>query len=352
MKLKSVFSIIAPIIFFSLMLSCSTEKITSTQQIYNDGEYDTQFPSKEASEFISEIGKSIKLINSLVFYKLYSFDYSQAINPNNGINDATLRSAKSESNSNTSSSGTATIVAIGRDKILLLTTAHIINFRDTIYTYFSDSKGQPTNYIESVAIKQSQSIYIGEIGISELKVVLADEKKDIAFLEGVFDYKFINKNSVFSYKIGNSSELEWGDFVYVFGYPMHYQLLTRGIVSIVESSEDYFLVDVNVNRGSSGGIVLALRDGIPNFELVGMVSWVPAERKKILVPKTLYNNKTYQLDAQYRGDVFISELENVRYGITRVISIQSVIDLLEKNDGKLVKNDYDISSFKSLKGNN
>ena len=45
-----------------------------------------------------------------------------------------------------------------------------------------------------------------------------------------------------------------------------------------------FLVDAVFNRGYSGGIVLAIRDGVPNFELVGLVKSVPAEYEYVMKP--------------------------------------------------------------------
>ncbi len=333
-------------VLFLFTNSCS-DKLT-IREIYTDGEYDTQFPSEEASQFISEISRSIKLINSLAFYKQYRFKYSENIRIESIADPSILSKSFAASNFNKSSSGTATVVGLANNNILFLTNAHIVYFPDTLYTYYADENGEQSGRIESISIKESQTNYPAAVGINNLEIVLIDNKKDIAFVGGTIDNSYRNNLSVFSYTIGDSRELEWGDFVYVFGYPMHYKMLTRGIVSIPDDDENYFMVDVNVNRGSSGGIVLALRDGVPNFELVGIISWVPAERKNVLAPKALYNDKRYQVDAKYEGEMFISEIENVKYGIARVVSIQSVKSLLKENYETVLTEDYDLSAFKTI----
>ena len=46
-----------------------------------------------------------------------------------------------------------------------------------------------------------------------------------------------------------------------------------------------FMVDAMFSRGFSGGIVLAIRDGVPNFELVGMIKLVSAHSSFVLTPE-------------------------------------------------------------------
>ncbi|MCK7529466.1 MAG: hypothetical protein MZV64_73895 [Ignavibacteriales bacterium] len=53
-------------------------------------------------------------------------------------------------------------------------------------------------------------------------------------------------------------------------------MVTKAIVSNPSRDESgSFLVDAVVNNGMSGGLVLAIKDGVPNFEMVGMIQWVP-----------------------------------------------------------------------------
>jgi len=83
----------------------------------------------------------------------------------------------------------------------------------------------------------------------------------------------------FPYKIGNSDELQVGNFLYVIGNPMNYGINVReGIVSsmmapeaiaaILPRFENAFMISNGVNPGDSGTPVIAIRDG--QYELVGL----------------------------------------------------------------------------------
>ncbi len=83
----------------------------------------------------------------------------------------------------------------------------------------------------------------------------------------------------FPYNIGNSDELQVGNFLYIIGNPMNYGINVReGIVSsmvapeaiaaILPRFENAFMISNGVNPGDSGTPVIAIRDG--RFELVGL----------------------------------------------------------------------------------
>ncbi|MBN1301441.1 MAG: trypsin-like peptidase domain-containing protein [Melioribacteraceae bacterium] len=334
------------------MLSIISVRCTSDQyalrEMLSDGEYDSQFPSKEVSESIDKIGKSVTLVNCLAFYKRFSYNQKDRITYNDLKRETLLKRAKDVTSFNRSASGTATIIGLNDSGILFLTNAHIVSFEDTIITYFSNELGEKTQVIAAISIKESQTNYVAMAGIGDVEILILDKKRDVALLGAERNKTFSQLYSVFDYKPGDSKELKWGDFVYVLSYPMHYKMLTRGIVSIPEDEDDFFLVDINVNRGSSGGIVLALRDGVPNFELVGMVSWVPAEKQNVLVPKSLINDSRYQIEAKYKGEMIIGEVENVKYGIAKVVSIEAVKKVLRENRDLLIQSGYDYGAFAGI----
>jgi len=115
-------------------------------------------------------------------------------------------------------------------------------------------------------------------------------------------------------------------------------MITRAIVSTPNKDESgSFVLDAVVNRGSSGALVLAIKDGVPNFELVGIVQWVPEEEINILIPKKLKNNETYNPIVPYKGELFVKRNSSIRYGIANIISIEAVVDFLGKN--KLILNE-------------
>ena len=109
----------------------------------------------------------------------------------------------------------------------------------------------------------------------ELEEVVKGKEDDIAIFK-VPDGLHLN---CFPYKIGNSDELEVGNFIYVIGNPMNYGINVReGIVSsmmapeaiaaILPRFENAFMISNGVNPGDSGTPVIAIRDG--RYELVGL----------------------------------------------------------------------------------
>jgi len=325
--------------------SCSTVN-KSTIETIRDGRYDVGFPINGSSDVFDDISKSIKLVNSIAFYKKYSFPPNSRIKLEDINSKLSLNYQPIVSTFNKSASGTATILSVSGNKVLLLTCAHILSFPDTMISYFSYESGIKSDYIESISIKVDQSNFTSFTESGNTQIILFNKELDIALLTGNVKIPLSNDLSVFRYSWGNSDELTWGNFVYVFGFPLHNKSIVSGIVSKPElENKKNFVVDVSVNRGSSGGIVLALRDGFPNLELVGIISWVPAEKFFFLKPQDLQNEKQYQSEAKYSGEIFIGETENIKYGITKAVAINSVKELLKKNRSLLLNNGFNVDEI-------
>lgn len=312
---------------FILLLSTSCTTTEYIKEALKDGKYDSEFPYRSASDELEEISRSVKLINSMAFYRRFVFPHSKQLKAED-INDSVVNNESMFNERFTElSSGTGTILESTSNQLVLLTAAHILNFADTVITYFSDNKGRKTNIVQSISFKQDQNIYSNLPKGGELEIIMLDEKNDIALVGmknkelNPFDYQ----HPSFEYPIGNANELTWGNFVYIFGFPVNNKMLTKAIVSRPNKTNTRtFMVDAVLNRGSSGGIVLAVRDGVPNFELVGIVSWLSAERTFVLTPEILYNDQSYQLDSRYEGNQYIGEIEEIKYGLTKVVTVEAI----------------------------
>ena len=149
---------------------------------------------------------------------------------------------------------------------------------------------------------------------------------------------------VFRYPFGAARELEWGSFVYLFGYPSGYKMVTKGIVSSPRKDRfDTFLIDAVFSRGFSGGIALAIRDGVPNFELVGMVKLVSARTSYVLVPEKDDGVVEYDPTVPYDGQIFVERKTEIEYGVTQAISVEMIRDFLESHRASLKAQGYDLS---------
>ena len=136
--------------------------------------------------------------------------------------------------------------------------------------------------------------------------------------------------------MGKAKEVEWGTFVYLAGYPINFKIITKAIVSSPRRDADgSFLVDAVINPGFSGGFVLAIRDGVPNFELIGMVQWVPEEEESLIYPENPKTKSSYNPVVPYEGNLYVRKHSSIRYGIAKVIPVESIMTFLIKNKSYL-----------------
>jgi len=196
-------------------------------------------------------------------------------------------------------------------------------------------------------VKERQSNYAASIpGVHNLEILAFDKGSDLAVLGQKISGQPVYNVSVFQYPFGKAKELEWGDFVYLFGYPAGHQIITKGIVSSPNRDKNgSFLTDAIFNKGFSGGIILGIRDGVPNFELVGMATLVPARQQYYITPVKEGEILDFEQNVPFKGDVYVESRTDIIYGIAPAISVECIAWFLEKNQQKLLEMGYDVRSF-------
>ena len=332
---------------FIVQLSCTKKIYDVVYPTLNDGRYDSEFPYRNASEQLEEISNSVKMLNYIVYYKTYLFSENQKVLQSDINNKKIKDKAIDVGYFNETVSGTATIIFYDGVKVGLLTCAHIGNFPDTALTYFEPTAGGKKQNIQQMAIKVREHYFVNEIpGIADFEVVASDKKRDLALLSKRVLNDPYQRIKPFNYPIGESSDLELGSFVYIIGYPMGHKMITKGIVSNKRDNKSHsFLIDALFNRGFSGGIILAIRDGVPNFELVGMAKSVSAKNQYFLTPDPLDRELEYSPKFPYSGDVYVKRFEDINYGITYTISTDEIIKFLKENETQLLQKGF---NFKYL----
>ena len=319
------------------LYSCSSISYEKIYPTLGDGKYDSEFPYKSTSDELRKISETIQRVNSTAFYKIFVFDEKNNYTMNDLRNSKIEKIAGKEVLADNSSSGTAVIVYSQNGNVALLTCAHTITFPDTIISYKFDENGIQSKFVESISIKEKQVIYIaGFPEGSQVEVLVKDTNTDIALVGRKYGSQKGILFPTFSYPLGKAKEVDWGTFVYLVGYPINFKMITKAIVSSPRKDESgSFLVDAVINPGFSGGMVLAIRDGVPNFELIGIVQWVPEEDESILYPESLKNNLSYNPVVPYTGNMFVRKHSSIRYGIAKVIPVETISDFLTKNKSSL-----------------
>jgi hypothetical protein len=315
--------------------------------LLTDGKYDSEFPYRGCSTQLEKIAESVRMISCITYYKNYIFPREANIRIEN-LQDLLLKNkATKEVFTNRTSSGSATVIYYENRRIALITCAHVVDFADTIITFYRGEDRKESDFIQSVAVKDRQSNYVASIqGARDLEILALDSKNDLAVIGQKMYEQAAHDVAVFPYPLGRAKELEWGAFVYLFGYPAGYQIITKGIVSSPNRDKNgSFLTDAVFNRGFSGGIVLAIRDGVPNFELVGMTTLVPAHQQYFMTPCKEGERADFEQDAPYKGDVYVESRTDIIYGIAPAISSELIIDFLETHQEDLLDKGYDLRLF-------
>lgn len=329
-----------------LSVSCSSVIYKTVYPTLHDGIYDSEFPYQNCSKELEEISSSIHMINSLAFYKSYIFSESSGLKKqditNSVIKNQSIRMVQYEN----TSAGTATILYAEMGSVALLTCAHVIDSPDTIYSFFLDEAGRKTDYVQSISIKGGHSIYVsGFPDGSDVEPLLVNKALDIAVVGRKFPLEYANQFVPFNYPAGEAKKLDWGSFVYIFGFPMTFKMISKAIVSSPNrDKQGSFLVDAVFNRGFSGGIVLAIKDGVPNFEFVGIVTSVPAEYEFYLKPNE-DGGMEYNPKIPYTDNIYVEKRMDIKYGIAKITSIETILSYLKSNGEKLQRMGYDLSRF-------
>ncbi len=178
------------------------------------------------------------------------------------------------------------------------------------------------------------------------EILAIDHNLDAAILGKRLNFVAKENFPIFKYPLGAAKELDWGNLIYLVGYPSGKKMLTTGIISSPDRTPDHgFLIDALFNRGFSGGIALAIRDGVPNFELVGMVNAVAADHEMVLTPGEFPNVNDLNLSVPYTGDIYVLSQKKINYGVSFGISIEAISDFIRRNKTNLKSQGYEISNF-------
>jgi hypothetical protein len=324
--------------------SCAPSIYKEVYPTLADGKYDSEFPYRGCSEQLEEISESVKRVSVMTSYKSYAFSLEDSVRLS-GITPQVLQRAERDASfQHQSNAGTGTMIYNQDGRIALLTCAHVVDFPDTAITYYLSENRQPTVYVKSFSLRMSQLIFLSDVaGGVALEVLALDRAADLVFLGQKLDARQTLGVRAFAYPFGKAKELEWGTFVYLFGYPAGYRMVTKGIVSSPNrDGKGSFIVDAIVAPGASGSIALAIRDGVPNFELVGLVKLIPAQISYLLAPWTKGGEIQYDPQERYQGEIYVERKTEIQYGIVQIIPSETVLDVIQKNLRQLAEKGYDL----------
>ncbi len=302
------------VLVVGLWLGCIGSVRTRVPAQPADGLYDSEASLQPVSPVLRQAMAAMRKVTATAYYKTYYFRRETALTLLKFRMYQYPRLAERVVSSNRSKAGTAVILGSENSIVYMLTALHVVFFPDTQFTYYPDARGRPGPYLQSVSIKDYQrNVLTGLSGAGAFDIRNTDPKHDLALLAAPVETT--KPPQAFPFPLGRAAELDWGVRVWVLGFPRGVAMATPAVVSSPNRDADHgFLVDALFNRGSSGSVVLAFRDGVEHTEWVGVITSVPARRLPVLVPDGMEASEGVE-GLPYQGEVTISNLAFIDYGI-------------------------------------
>ncbi|MGF1671259.1 MAG: serine protease [Balneolaceae bacterium] len=332
------------------LLSLFLYSCGGTDQLRDDNDLGTGYYKKQPAglalnNWINNHFDLVTRIQSSVFYRTYEF------NPELNLFQSDLRDTLFEdlavniTAQNETRAGTAVIFTESNNNLALLTASHIVNHPDTIWHFSQNAQeqiGTPPVDAVSVKIREAHSIFERDT-FGPLDLIIADRNLDLAVLATRFDVK--SGLTAGTIKTGNSSLLEWADFVYVAGYPKGIKMITSGLVSLTDQrSRGGFSLDASFNRGFSGGIILAANNRTNELEWVGLLTNTTADIEYILTPGFMTDDQ-YNPEIPYTGAIYIERKNRINYGLSHSVDINQIRNFLRQNRRELGLYGFGIGNF-------
>lgn len=325
---------------FTIVCCSSSFETTKEQKERQEGLlYTTAFPDRDVAEQLNEAQESILRIVSTGSYTNYIFEPGRITLPDIKTNNP-ADIASQYYTTDESTAGTAIILEHNKKNSLLITCEHIVSFQDTLITYYEGEEIPPNTYVESISIKQNQSNFIyTPHQFGRFDIIASDASSDLALLSASLSDEVKALQHPLSFSAGQIDNLQVGSFLYIFGFPKGYPMVTRGLASTDGKwNNRFFVTDASFNPGVSGGLIIASNDNFKSFQWIGIARSATASKENLLVPRP---NEVYGKQVQpYNDTLFVQQKTRISYGITQAIPINRIKSFLADNKQVLSRHGF------------
>jgi S1-C subfamily serine protease len=327
-------------IILVLFQSCTTKQTGNADRRIADNRYDSEQPARSISKELAFVSNTVRKLNVVAFYMTYELPPGAITEKSKLSRGNLILKATATHVSNQSVTGTATVIYNKEKLVGMLTCNHVVDFPDTVIeSYRSSVQG-----FRTVSVKMKQRNFVMGMPVGEeVEIVAADKNNDIALLKQQIEVAGANVK-VLDFPLGSNKYFDWGSRVWIVGYPLGNLMVTGAIVSKPgKKGDSRFLTDAVFNQGISGAPVIAIRDGVPNFELVGMAASSSAKSIYYLKPEN--PEKFRQSDEPFVGDVVLAHERMINYGVTYSVTIDEIRRFLLSNATKLEQEGFKTEWF-------
>jgi len=308
--------------------------------------YDSLHPLIDPSDYFEKFSNAIYRIQITTYYTTYYFDQSQRITPAILRYQRAAKLAKAKYEFNYSKTGTAVGLQYLTDRLILMTCEHVIFVPDSIYVFQDPLKTDDRSPILSVSVLNRKENYIfGAPRLNDFTVIASDKEIDIALITTDVPTEHYYNIATLDIPLGDESRLKWGSNVYSFGFPIGTKMMVQGIVSnSTDNSYPTYNHNSLFNRGLSGGLVVALRGDVPNFEWVGISNASSATTEYNLKPsrQTSFDLEERQI---YSDTVFVEKQIQINQGISKSVKPSVIRNFIKKNSQAIDQAGFDLRNF-------
>lgn len=315
------------IVFFlmTFLISCKTVKYRQPE--YYTGQFESVFPDDQARQQFREMSSSVIRLTSYVNYQLSIFENGSQVTLDIAEDTSVLAKIRARVNRNESFSGTAFIIAQDDSSMFLVTCAHTVSFPDTIISWDNKADDNGVRFVLSIARKTSSLVQatFPERAV-RMKVVSIDESSDLALLQAGKIAGNVNPLSA-AHRL--CSTLQWGDKLWIAGFPTGRFMLTNGLAG-KSGSDGIFATDAPLSEGYSGSPVMVYDIEAKRFGLAGVARSVPAKAFYVLKPEFEIHEMQYNSAIPYTGPVYAATDYRSVAGVSLVVSAEKVFSLMQE----------------------
>ena len=229
--------------------------------------------------------------------------------------------------------GSGLIVYHDERRAVILSSHHLLSASDTINTFYRDSIGKSTDVLYSRATKTKSTYYVNDQNerMKAAEVLRTDARSDLGL---VLTETSLPIGSAFPYSVAYEKELDWGDVVFVFGFPRQVKQLTLGIVS-PSPYPGNFVIDAVTRFGYSGGPILVVQpDG--SLQLAGIMRAMAADEVRFVAPPPDALSGSY-LEKEDMAQLRTDHIHLIEYGTVYGIDAERIGGFLSESKNVLAK---------------
>ncbi|MCB9015193.1 MAG: trypsin-like peptidase domain-containing protein [Lentimicrobiaceae bacterium] len=337
---------LGPILIFLMLMNVSCS-------VYHQGTADVSqcgfsgiFENREMQQQYKELTNSVLKLSVFVSYQSQVFEPDSLVTLASYKSGRALGATRARFVQNESFSGSATAIDKSDNKILLLTCAHLVHFPDTIYTYDERLSADGKRYLLGLSVKTGFVMKINNVGGNLRPAIVAiDAGNDLALLEIVSQSRMELPVST-TLKLVSAKDLNWGDRIWLTGFPSGRFMMTTGLISNPDNKEGILFTDAPFSEGYSGAPALVYHRQASCFLLAGVGRSVAARSDYVLKPEKKMHETVYNTALPYTGQVYVEVEKQPAAGVTFIVGPDLIQSFMMENAQKLALSGWDSAILK------